>query len=101
MRRSSMVLFVSVLAIFIRPALQAQSAHPVVGIEGDHCTKNGQPEFPTFVCYFAALQSADPLGDMEYFNDHVDGVRILPNWWTYGCGPNGATRAPSPYALFT
>jgi hypothetical protein len=75
--------------------------HPVFGIQGDHFTKNGTPQFLIFVSYCDALDSAAPLSDLDYFKTVVDGVRIMPNWWADGCNGSTLTRVPSATSLFT
>lgn len=65
-----------------------------LAVQGDHFTVNGTAKFLTFITYFDALDVPDDRIDLDFNNlknaVHVDGVRILPNWWEQ------TSRASSP-----
>ena len=64
----------------------ARSAHAqALAVQGDHFTVDGNARFLTFVTYFDALNVPDDRLQIDFNNlknaVHVDGVRIMPNWW--------------------
>jgi hypothetical protein len=76
---------------------ETQGQAPVLGIQGDHFTVNGEPKFLLFVSYFDAMRRSNAGGnnsgniddDLSYLKQRgFDGIRIFPNWWEYDCNPN-------------
>jgi hypothetical protein len=74
---------------------QERSHGPEINAGGNLFRLNSMPTFLVFVSMFDALRErgrpdGDGLirGDLAYLRDtlHVDGVRILPNWWACGAG---------------
>jgi len=60
----------------------------VLGVAGDRMTVDGTPRFLTFISYFDGVRRARGSGvdaDLAFLADHVDGIRILPNWWASTC----------------
>jgi hypothetical protein len=67
---------------------------PVVGVAGDRLTVNGSPRFVTFLSYFDGVRrarSGNIAADLTYLARHVDGIRVLPNWWASTCPVRGGT----------
>jgi hypothetical protein len=55
-----------------------------IGINENMFTVNGATKFLVFASYFDAMDvtSTNLHNDFHYLKaNHVDGVRILPNWW--------------------
>jgi hypothetical protein len=81
----------------------AQRSPAALTVDGARLAVNGSPKFLLFVSYFDGLRATDAnlRSDFAYFSSiGVDGVRVFPNWWHYGC-PGSALRAASDDALFT
>jgi hypothetical protein len=57
-----------------------------LAVEGNHFTVDDQARFLTFITYFDALDVPDDRIELDFNNlknaVHIDGIRILPNWWT-------------------
>jgi hypothetical protein len=85
-------------------AMRPQSAPgPAIGIEGDRFTVQGSARFLIFVSYFDALHASTSTWttDLDYLRQHVQGVRILPNWFSdYCAGGQTGTNTRSTDALF-
>jgi hypothetical protein len=81
----------------------AQRPPAILTVDGPRLAVNGTPRFLLMVSYFDGLR-ADPVNlrsDFTYLRSiGVDGVRVFPNWWHYGC-PAAALRPASDDALFT
>lgn len=82
------------------PPPPAVTAH-TVRAEGDHFTIDGAKRFLLLASYNDALRAPSSAvldADFHYLRSiGVDGIRIFPNWWHYGC-----TLTPaSDDALFT
>ena len=60
----------------------------MLGVAGDRMTLDGTPRFLTFLSYFDGVRRAGGSGadaDLAYLAAHVDGIRVLPNWWASTC----------------
>lgn len=66
---------------FTARSAQAQA----LAVQGDHFTVDGNARFLSFITYFDALNVPDDRLQIDFNNlknaVHVDGVRIMPNWW--------------------
>ena len=59
-------------------------AAPTLGIEGDHFTIDGKPQFLLLVSYFDAVRASDQSLESDFAwlrANRFDGLRIFPNWW--------------------
>ena len=62
----------------------------VLGVAADRMTMtvDGTPRFLTFISYFDGVRRAGGSGvdaDLAFLAEHVDGIRVLPNWWASTC----------------
>src|SRR5438876_6448655 len=73
--------------------LLAPTSPPILRVDTDHFTVNGRPAFLIFLSYFDGVRRQAAGGtdtDFAFLRGQVDGVRVLPNWWTYGCPSRSA-----------
>jgi hypothetical protein len=80
----------------------AQTA-PILRVDGDHFTVNGDAKFLLFVSYFDGLRASGADRDADFAHLRsigIDGVRVMPNWSHYGCGQVPGSPALDD-ALFT
>jgi len=73
--------------VLVLCAVAATNATPRLGIDGARFTVDGAPRFLVFLSYFDGVRRARAGGheDLEYLKTKVDGIRVFPNWWEYGC----------------
>jgi hypothetical protein len=94
------VLFLLLVSLgAMRPQAPAGFA---IGIDGDRFTVNGSARFLIFVSYFDALHASTSTwtSDLDYLKTRVQGVRILPNWFSdYCAGGKAGTNTRSNDAL--
>lgn len=82
------------------PPAPAPVAH-TLRVEGDHFTVDGTKRFLLLATYNDALRATSSAvldADFRYLRSiGLDGIRVYPNWWHYGC----ALTPASDDALFT
>lgn len=81
------VLVLAAACLVSTPAREAV-APLVLGVADDRMTVDGTPRFLTFISYFDGVRRARGSGvdaDLTFLAGHVDGVRVLPNWWASTC----------------
>jgi hypothetical protein len=69
-------------------ACSAQGAAPALAVHNDHFHVDGRPRFLVFLSYFDGVRrqrSGGADADFAYLAGKVDGIRVFPNWWRYGC----------------
>ncbi|HKY21488.1 MAG TPA: cellulase family glycosylhydrolase [Vicinamibacterales bacterium] len=87
----SRLLIILLVALLGGAVANGQGQTPVLGIQGDHFTVNGEPKFLLFISYFDAMRRSnaqsgdeDIDADLSYIKQQgFDGIRIFPNWWVY------------------
>lgn len=70
------------------PAPAPGNTTPVLGVSGTRLTVDGRPRFLTVASYFDGVRRARAGRvdeDLGFLARHVDGVRVLPNWWASTC----------------
>src|SRR5438045_656182 len=74
-------------AVLVLCAAVTASAAPRLGIDGVRFTVDAAPRFLIFLSYFDGVRRVRAGGheDLEYLQTKVDGIRVFPNWWDYGC----------------
>ena len=75
-------------ACLVRPSGHEAAAPVVLGVADDRMTVDGTGRFLTFISYFDGVRRAGGSGvdaDLTFLADHVDGIRVLPNWWASTC----------------
>lgn len=75
-------------------ACSVQGAVPALTVHNDHFHVDGQPRFLLFLSYFDGLRrerSGGVRADFTYLAGKVDGIRVFPNWWKYGCSRSDTT----------
>jgi len=85
---ASLAAAVLVVACLISLSARQDVAPTVLGVAGDRMTVDGTPRFLTFISYFDGVRRAGGSGadeDLGYLARHVDGIRVLPNWWASTC----------------
>lgn len=64
---------------------------PAIAVDRDHFTidrgdgTGPHAKFLTFISYFDGMRAVDRDGDLDYIANalHLDGIRVMANWWEY------------------
>jgi len=75
-------------ACLVSLSAREAAAPTVLGVANDRMTVDGTSRFLTFISYFDGVRRAGGSGvdeDLTFLAEHVDGIRVLPNWWASTC----------------
>src|SRR5258706_7849388 len=83
-----------VVAIALVLLLACATGAPILRADRDHLRVNGSAKFLIFLSYFDGVRRQAATGgtaaDFAFLRGQVDGIRVLPNWWMYGCPSRSA-----------
>jgi hypothetical protein len=98
MRQSGKLSIGLIILVGLCSWLWARSASAqALAVQGNHFTVDGAARFLTFITYFDALDVPDDRLEVDLNNlknaVHIDGIRVLPNWWAQTARVSGRTFA--------